>query len=67
MPDGDTRMPVDRVPSDDGNVRVDYSRYTPSGARPAEVLGPLEVQIEPGPLHLSHFATCPDADDWRNR
>ena len=63
----DRRMPVDPAPSPDGNVDVDTSRYTPSGAHPATVLGPLEVEAHDGPLYLSHFATCPDADKWRSR
>lgn len=64
---GDRRMPVEVDPADDGNVRVDLDRHTASGAHPATVLGPLEREIEDGPLYLSHFATCPDADEWRNR
>lgn len=67
MPDGTTRMPVDPQPADDGNVQIDLDTVTASGAHPATVLGPLETYDHDGPLHLSHFATCPDADKWRRR
>lgn len=63
------RMPVDLHPTpaaDGGNVAVDTDRHTASGAHPATVLGPLEVELHDGPLRLSHFVTCPDADAWRS-
>lgn len=60
-----SRMPLDPDPTDDGNVRLE-GRFTPSGAEAATVLGPLEAELE-DELYLSHFATCPDADEWRRR
>lgn len=53
-----TSMPLDAVPYLGGNVRlVDGWR--------AEVVGPLEaMDVE---LYGSHFATCPQAKEWRRR
>ena len=58
-------MPVDPVPEPGGNVRL----YDDGGLAAAEVLGPLEQQLADGegaPLHYSHFATCPNADEFRS-
>lgn len=58
-------MPVDLATTADGTVRVDLR---PGAAPLATVLGPLELQVDQGgPLHTTHFATCPDADTWRHR
>ena len=57
-------MPVDALPQPGGNVRL----RDDDGFARAEVLGPLEQQLaddEGEPLHYSHFATCPDADEFR--
>jgi hypothetical protein len=51
-------MPVDANPAPEGNVLIEGSKCL--------VLGPLEVQArESGDLHLSHFATCPQAARFR--
>lgn len=51
------RMPVDREPSDRGNVDItdlSQARYLRQGQ--------VELAREANlPLHLSHFATCPNA------
>lgn len=48
-------IPVDLEPADDGNVRL---TERPGQAPLAEVLGPLERELEDGPLHWPHHATC---------
>lgn len=55
-------IPVDADPVEGGNVRITPRR----GAAPlAEVLGPLERELEPaGTLHYPHHATC---TEWGNR
>lgn len=55
-----TSMPVDIEPVAGGNVRF-------VGPARVEVLGPIEVELEDGPLFVSHFATCPHADEHRRR
>ncbi|MEZ5152095.1 hypothetical protein [Rhodococcus zopfii] len=58
-------MPLDVEPSERGNVAVDL------------VFGVLHAGVVSGPdrdslraakrpLYLSHFTTCPHADNWRN-
>ena len=62
------RMPLDPEPTADGNVRPDIpNRYDGEGNVLVAVLGPLEREAHDGPLHVPHFATCPDADRWRRR
>lgn len=54
-------MLVDAEPSDDGNVELALR----DGRAVATVLtGPSLLE---GPLRTSHFATCPQADQWRQR
>ena len=51
-------MPIDPDPAPDGNVLIDGSK--------CRVLGPFEIQArELRELHLSHFATCPQAASFR--
>ncbi len=54
------RMPIDPLPCEDGNVLIGWV----GGERVALVLGPDDraaAQIAGKPLHISHFATCPNA------
>lgn len=58
-------IPVDPDPVDNGNIVLDFGR---TGNLPrASVLGPLELQLlEPGVArYVSHFVTCPQADEHR--
>lgn len=59
-------IPLDAEPRADGNVRLGWV----GGVEVAIVLNdPAERaagQIA-GPMFVSHFATCPDADSWRKR
>ncbi len=54
-------MPVDAEPSADGNVEL----VDDAGTMRATVHG--QATLDAGPLHLSHYVTCPDADSWRGR
>lgn len=69
---GGRRMPVDAEPAEDGTVLADLA----AGA--GVVLGRADVaqlradEDEHGPearepLYRSHFATCPQAGEWRKR
>lgn len=53
-------MPVDEAPAPGGNLWID-------GDGTARVLFPLEAQQRAGQMHLSHFATCPQAAQHRRR
>jgi hypothetical protein len=54
---GGRRTPVDRDPVEGGNLVLESKggrlivRYVPTGQG----------------THVSHFATCPQASEWRNR
>lgn len=52
-------MPIDPDPVADGNLLI-----TDLGE--VRVLGPLEVELHRAEhRHLSHFVTCPEADQFR--
>lgn len=53
-------MPVDPDPVDNGNLVLDVD------ARPVSVRPPELTDDPEGPRHVSHFATCPDAQHWRH-
>lgn len=52
------RMPVDRAPRADGNVKLEHRPGRPPLAR---VVG------KGNGTHTSHFATCPNAGSHRTR
>ena len=56
-------FPVDAEPTDTGNVRLEKGKATVLSRGQLQELSPLER----GTLHLSHFATCPNARDHRTR
>lgn len=58
-----TPIPIDWEPVPDGNIAVvdDGLRFT------AKVLPPGDERIAAEETYTSHFATCPDADQWRRR
>lgn len=62
MRPGGRRMPVDAEPADDGNILVDLAALV-GVVIPAT--GLLEIPDEP--FYLSHFATCPQANQWRRK
>jgi uncharacterized protein involved in high-affinity Fe2+ transport len=56
------RAPIDREPTEGGNIEIDQAagRY--------RVLLELErpqAQERGAPLHMNHFATCPQARNWK--
>lgn len=62
------RMPVDAEPVEGGNVAITGVNGRQQFA--AVVLGPadrLRAELDDGRRYVSHYATCPDADQWRNR
>jgi hypothetical protein len=54
-------MPVDAEPVDDGNIELRPGAHG-KGAVATVLTGP---SLLGGPLRKSHFATCPDAEEWR--
>lgn len=60
------RLPLNPKPSPMGNVRVElnssvlYAELVLAAYREA-------LLAEGQPLYVSHFATCPNAKNWRNR
>lgn len=56
---GDRAMPVDAEPVDGGNIEL-----TMQGHRVVATVTDAPTLFGPA-LRTSHFATCPDADKWR--
>lgn len=62
----DARMPVDRAPSDDGNVLITAA----GGELHASVFGPRQAagaRAAGKRLHVHHKVTCPYAHRWANK
>jgi hypothetical protein len=61
------RIPMDADPVADGNFILEYSAVgEPPVARPRNAtIGTVEFRDGLG--FKSHFATCPDAGEWRKR
>jgi hypothetical protein len=57
------RIPVDAEPSQRGNLVLRER----TGLPPLAVVVVGAVADGEGPLHLSHFVTCPQASQWRGR
>lgn len=59
------RIPIDAEPAPDGNLRV-----RPGEPPKAAVVGATIDLLDPeddGTRYLSHFVTCPNADEHRRR
>ena len=56
------RMPVNAEPDPDGNVVL---LYPSPGAALAMIVDPGQTTLDDAPRYLSHFATCPNADQHR--
>lgn len=59
------RMPVDADPREDGNIVL---REDPTGRVIAEYPGKEHATLfndDRRPRYVSHFATCPERNDWR--
>lgn len=68
----DRRIPIDALPVPHGNVTLDGDPLSISGRDTlrATVHGDLDIALllteEPTvDLYVTHFVTCPDADQWR--
>lgn len=59
----DKLMPVDAEPTADGNVELAVGALG-RGVVATVLTGPSLMST---PLRTSHFATCPQADEWRSR
>lgn len=60
--EGGDRMPCDAHPVAGGNVRIlpgGKAKVTPGGM--IDMFDPTDDGVR----HVSHFATCPDANEWR--
>lgn len=57
-------MPVDRDPSPAGSIALEYR--VPGRAPLARVVR-ADLRGARTDLHTSHFATCPQAGNWRKR
>jgi hypothetical protein len=60
------RIPVDAAPAAGGNIRLIAGQH----GLTAHVVGSaidLFDDTDTGERHLPHHATCPQADEWRNR
>jgi hypothetical protein len=60
-------MPIDVVPVENGNLEVVGRAQNRYGAEVAKVAcrNPGELSMLDGVRFVPHFATCPDAADWR--
>lgn len=57
---------LDAEPAENGNVQL----VSVGGEELAQVVGPMDIaaaQIAGTPLYLDHHATCPQAQEWRER
>jgi hypothetical protein len=59
------RMPLDYNATDDGTLVV--VRHTDTGTPVVRVVSPVDGVPSHPSRYRSHFATCPDAGDWRKR
>jgi hypothetical protein len=60
--------PVDAEPSASGNIVLAGGEETSQTAPVAQVVDPASPPLGGwGPLHTSHFVTCPAADRWRSK
>jgi hypothetical protein len=50
-------MPLDPEPADDGTIVVDWRHHAGAMAEPDDYMHPHRYR--------SHFATCPQASEWR--
>lgn len=54
--------PIERLPSDNGNLLVEWSTLTYSVVKKDEIEKAKRMGIK---LHTSHFATCPKKERFR--
>lgn len=64
---GDKKIPIDEKPANDGNLLVATSGTqlpTATVMRSGQAAGMREQGV---PTYKAHFATCPNADDFRKK
>jgi hypothetical protein len=54
-------MPLDAEPVPNGNIVVDWRHHAGAVLTAEELAGPDEL----GRRYRSHFASCPQASEWR--
>lgn len=60
---GKKAAPIDAAATYDGNIVLrDHGSSVV-----AHILAPGDHRSDNEPTYTSHFATCPDADEWRTR
>ena len=64
--EGGKRMPLDMVADADGNMTIDQRRDMEDHATAIDVGVPVGLFTDmAAPRYVPHFATCPQAGDWR--
>ena len=64
-------MPLDQDPADNGNVIYTGSWSTSRSGSRVPVVRVIDPEhptlrgVDPGDRFVSHFATCPQAEEWR--
>ena len=58
--------PIERLPSDNGNILIDWSNLTYQIVSNEEIEKSKRLP-NPPKLHLSHFASCKFASDFRRK
>lgn len=66
---GGRTMPVDAEPSPAGNIELNVRQgFVRAAVHTSQDLASLFDEANtPAVMHTSHFATCPDADEWRKQ
>lgn len=61
------RFPIDALPVIGGNVRAIARSGMPPQSKVIGAVIDLFDDTDDGTRYVSHFATCPNAGDWRKR
>lgn len=62
---GDKNIPIDEKPANDGNLMV--TEGTPPHATVVRTGQAAGMRDQGVPTYKAHFATCPNADDFRKK
>lgn len=63
MTEAGRRIPIDAEPQTDGTIRLVDRSYEGRMERFAQIAGKSTTEVR----YVTHYATCPDAADWRKR
>lgn len=61
------RMPIDPDPVEGGNIAKLPDDDDETGAARVEYVAPGGMLVDDRPVYVSHFATCPQADQHRRK